>query len=127
MAQRRLESGPKKGGKWPEEGWKVGQRRSYVMLYLLEHGADYNHKFKMHNFDPPDYTFFYVDILYILRLCIYPLDSKEYKDKLKVIDFLRRRGMDYRKSPIPSRAIGVVKRKISPKNEEELQEYLKRY
>ena len=127
MAQRRLESGPKKVGKWPEEGWKVGQRRSYVMLYLLEHGADYNHKFKMHNFDPPDYTFFYVDILYILRLCIYPLDSKEYKDKLKVIDFLRRRGMDYWKSPIPSRAIGVVKRKISPKNEEELQEYLKRY
>lgn len=101
--------------------------RMDVMLYLLEHGADYNHKFKMHNFDPPDYTFFYVDILYILRLCIYPLDSKEYKDKLKVIDFLRRRGMDYRKSPIPSRAIGVVKRKISPKNEEELQEYLKQY
>ena len=56
-----------------------------VMLYLLEHGANYNGKFEMTNCDPPSYTTFYVDILYILRLCIYPLNSKQYKDKIKVI------------------------------------------
>ena len=98
-----------------------------VMLYLLEHGANYNGKFEMTNCDPPSYTTFYVDILYILRLCIYPLNSKQYKDKLKVIDFLKKKGMDYWKSPIPNDAIEIIKRDIAPKNVEELQEYLKRY
>lgn len=101
--------------------------RMDVMLYLLEHGANYNGKFEMTNCDPPSYTTFYVDILYILRLCIYPLNSKQYKDKLKVIDFLKKKGMDYWKSPIPNDAIEIIKRDIAPKNVEELQEYLKKY
>ena len=101
--------------------------RMDVMLYLLEHGANYYGKFEMTNCDPPSYTTFYVDILYILRLCIYPLNSKQYKDKLKVIDFLKKKGMDYWKSPIPNDAIEIIKRDIAPKNVEELQEYLKRY
>ena len=98
-----------------------------VLLYLLEHGADYNGKFEMTNCDPPDYTTFDVDILYILRLCIYPLDSKQYKNKLKVIEFLKNKGLDYRKSPIPHNAVAIIKREIAPKDEKELQEYLKRY
>lgn len=101
--------------------------RMDVMLYLLEHGANYYGKFEMTNCDPPSYTTFYVDILYILRLCIYPLNSMQYKDKLKVIDFLKKKGMDYWKSPIPNDAIEIIKRDIAPKNVEELQEYLKRY
>lgn len=71
--------------------------RMNIALYLLEHGADYNYKFRScapsSGGGSRD-----VDILYRLRQCIYPLDSQEYKDKLKVIKFLKDRGVDYRKS-----------------------------
>ena len=101
--------------------------RMDVLLYLLEHGADYRRKFERIDWDNPEHRSFYVDILYELRFCIYPLDSKEHKDKLKVIDFLRKRGLNYWKSPLPDNAIAVIKRDIRPKNEQELKEYLKRY
>ena len=101
--------------------------RMDVLLYLLEHGADYRRKFERIDWDNPEHRSFYVDILYELRFCIYPLDSKEYKDKLKVIDFLRKRGLNYWKSPLPDGAITVIKRDIRPKSEQELKEYLKRY
>lgn len=105
--------------------------RMDVLLYLLEHGADYNRKFERTDIisskDSVSYKSFYVNILYELRRKAYPLDSKKHKEKLKVIEFLKERGMDYWKSPIPSNAIGVIKRVIAPKDEKELQEYLKRY
>ena len=101
--------------------------RMDVLLYLLEHGADYRRKFERIDWGNPEHRSFYVDILYELRFCIYPLDSKEHKDKLKVIDFLRKRGLNYWKSPLPDNAIAVIKRDIRPKNEQELKEYLKRY
>lgn len=105
--------------------------RMDVLLYLLEHGADYNRKFErievISSQDSASYKPFYVNILYELRLRAYPLNSKKHKEKLKVIDFLKKRGMDYWKSPVPDRALTKIKREISPKNEEELQEYLKRY
>ena len=101
--------------------------RMDVLLYLLEHGADYRRKFERIDWGNPEHRSFYVDILYELRFCIYPLDSKEHKDKLKVIDFLRKRGLNYWKSPLPDNAIAVIKRDIRPKDEQELKEYLKRY
>ena len=105
--------------------------RMDVLLYLLEHGADYNRKFEridvISSKDSASYKSFYVDILYELRLRTYPLDSKQYKDKLKVIEFLKNKGLDYRKSPIPHNAVAIIKREIAPKDEKELQEYLKRY
>lgn len=105
--------------------------RMDVLLYLLEHGADYNRKFKrikvISSANSASYVDFYVDILYELRLCVYPLNSKEYKDKLRVIEFLQKRGLDYWKSPLPDSAITIIKRVIKPKSEEELQEYIKRY
>lgn len=63
----------------------------------------------------------------MLRQCIYPLDSQEYKDKLKVVKFLKDRGLDYLKSPIPEYVIDDIKKQIKPKNNAELQYYLKRY
>ena len=101
--------------------------RMDILLYLLEHGADYRRKFEEIDWSRPEHRSFYVDILYELRFCIYPLDSKEHKDKLKVIDFLRKRGLNYWKSPLPDGAITVIKRDIRPKDEQELKEYLKRY
>ena len=105
----------------------IQHRRMDILLYLLEHGADYRRKFERIDWGNPEHRSFYVDILYELRFCIYPLDSKEHKDKLKVIDFLRKRGLNYWKSPLPDNAIVVIKRDIRPKNEQELKEYLKRY
>lgn len=105
----------------------IQHRRMDILLYLLEHGADYRRKFERIDWDNPEHPSFYVDILYKLRFCVYPLDSKEHKDKLKVIDFLRKRGLNYWKSPLPDGAITVIKRDIRPKNEQELKEYLKRY
>ena len=105
----------------------IQHRRMDILLYLLEHGADYRRKFERIDWDDPEHPSFYVDILYKLRFCVYPLDSKEHKDKLKVIDFLRKRGLNYWKSPLPDGAITVIKRDIRPKNEQELKEYLKRY
>lgn len=61
------------------------------MLYLLQKGADYRRKFKEIDLDKPDYPTFEVDILYKLRKCVYPIGSKEYTDKMKVVNFLKKR------------------------------------
>lgn len=95
-----------------------------IVLYLLKHGADYKWRLKEYDGEGNPY---YVDILYMLRQCIYPLDSQEYKDKLKVVKFLKDRGLDYWKSPIPEYVIDDIKEQIKPKNNAELQYYLKRY
>lgn len=100
--------------------------RMNIALYLLEHGADYNYKFRScapssgggsRN----------VDILYRLRQCIYPLDSQEYKDKLKVIKFLKDRGVDYRKSLVDVETKKMINNVMHFKTHKEYQNYLKRY
>lgn len=101
--------------------------RMDVLLYLLEHGGDYHKKFERFNLDSPSPSPYNVDILYMLRLCIYPIGSKEHKYKLKVIDFLRKRGLDYKSSEIPNNAIAIIKRIINPKTEKELKEYIQKY
>lgn len=101
-------------------------KRMDVLLFLLEKGADYNMKYERFNPDSPNPTY-YVDILHELRLCVFPLNSKEHKDKLKVIGFLKERGMDYWGSPIPDGVVGIIKKEIAPKDECEFQEYIKKY
>ena len=98
--------------------------RMDVALYLLEHGADYTRKFCV--IDESNTTC-YVDILYMLRLNVFPLDSPEYRDKLKIVTFLKNKGMDYWKSPIPDRIPKVVQRIFGSMTDVELQEFLKRY
>lgn len=70
-----------------------------ITLFLLEHGADYNEKFKIYGGDEE----YWIDISEALRSNIYDLDSKEYRDKMKVVEFLKEHGIDYRSSPIPER------------------------
>ena len=98
--------------------------RMDIVLYLLKHGADY--KWRLEEYDGEGNPY-YEDILYRLRQSVFRLDSQEYKDKLKVIKFLKDRGLDYWKSPIPEYVIDVIKKQIKPKNNAELQYYLKRY
>ena len=100
--------------------------RMNIALYLLEHGADYNYKFRScapsSGGGSRD-----VDILYRLRQCIYPLDSQEYKDKLKVIKFLKDRGVDYRKSLVDVETKKMINNVMHFKTYKEYQNYLKRY
>lgn len=97
-----------------------------VALYLLEHGADYHCKYKI--YDPSfGEDGHYVDILYMLKQCIYPLDSQEYKDKLKVVKFLKDRGMDYWKTLTPEYTIEKIQRQMKFKTDEEILDYLKKY
>ena len=98
--------------------------RMDIVLYLLKHGADY--KWRLEEYDGEGNPY-YEDILYRLRQSVFRLDSQEYKDKLKVIKFLKDRGLDYWESPIPEYVIDVIKKQIKPKNNAELQYYLKRY
>lgn len=101
--------------------------RMDIMLYLLQKGADYRRKFTEIDLDKPDYPTFEVDILYKLRKCVYPIGSKEYTDKMKVINFLKKKGLDYWKSPIPSGMYGVIMRDIAPKNKADFDYYIKHY
>ena len=81
--------------------------RMDVVLYLLQNGAD--HSLMM--YDMVDCKKVY--ILEDLRRSVYELDSKEYKDKLKVIKFLERKGLDYSKEPIPDGVLEKIKKKYS--------------
>ena len=101
--------------------------RMDIMLYLLQKGADYRRKFTEIDIDKPDYPTFEVDILYKLRKCVYPIGSKAYKEKMKVVNFLKRKGLDYWKSPIPSGMYGVIMREIAPKNKADFDYYIKHY
>ena len=101
--------------------------RMDIMLYLLQKGADYRRKFTEIDLDKPDYSTFEVDILYKLRKCVYPIGSKEYTDKMKVVNFLKKKGLDYWKSPIPSGMYGVIMRDIAPKNKADFDYYIKHY
>lgn len=105
----------------------ISKNRMDILLYLLNEGFDYHQKFEEINLDDSLYSTFDVDILYELRFCIYPLNSKEYRDKLKVISFLKKKGLDYTHSPIPDSAISIIKEKIAPKNQKELKEYIEKY
>lgn len=88
-----------------------------IALYLLNHGADYNKKMTGTDEIPK------VDILYLLRLCIEPLESKAYTEKMQVVNFLKSKGLDYRRSTIPNRVVEEVKKRY-PDN---WQEYLSKY
>ena len=101
--------------------------RMDIMLYLLQKGADYRRKFTEIDLDKPDYPTFEVDILYKLRKCVYPIGSKEYTDKMKVVNFLKKKGLDYWKSPIPSGMYGVIMRDIAPKSKADFDYYIKHY
>lgn len=59
----------------------------------------------------------------MLREVLLPLNSKEYKQKMEVVEFLKQKGIDYRKVQIPDFVIKEVK-ETYPKN---WKEYLEKY
>lgn len=64
-------------------------------------------------FHPGDY-----EILYNLREMIFDLNSKEYREKMKLVAYLKTQGLDYWKTPIPDKVRSIPKF---------TQEYLSKY
>lgn len=95
----------------------LSTRKMNVALSLLENGAKFDKEY-INPFSKEKET-----ILFILRKIDLPLDSKEYKFKLKIIDFLKKKGFDYYNEPIPDFMIKKIKR-LYP---DDWQEYLQKY
>lgn len=88
-----------------------------VALYILAKGADYRRAvYKTINGHD-------VYILEALRKSMLDLQSPAYQKKLEVIAFLKGKGLDYYKEPIPDYILKEIKKKY-PKNWEE---YARKY
>lgn len=93
-------------------GIAIKRDKMDVALYLLEKGADYKKvMYKMINGHD-------VYILEALRNSMLDLQSPAYQKKLEVIAFLKGKGLDYYKEPIPDYILKEIKKKY-PKNWEE--------
>jgi hypothetical protein len=88
-----------------------------VALYLLQNDADFNLSLYK-TVDEKD-----VYILEALRKCIIDLNSEQYKSKLGVIKFLKEKGLDYSKEPIPD----YILTKIKEKYPNDWKDYVKKY
>lgn len=88
-----------------------------VLLFLLEKGADYN-KIMYKMFDDHN-----VYILEGLRKVIVDLNSEQYKAKIKAVQFLKNKGLDYKKEPIPD----YIEKEIKKKYPNDWKDYLSKY
>ncbi len=96
---------------------KEALRHYDVILYFLQKGVNYTVPlFK--NLQEKDVT-----LVEKMRYDVFPLDSKKYKDKMAVANFLEQKGVEYRKLPIPKKVIERAKN-LYPNN---WQEYLEKY
>ncbi|WP_411823786.1 ankyrin repeat domain-containing protein [Leptospira sp. 'Mane'] len=95
-----------------------------VVLYLLENGVDFKQQIDTasgENYNTKkEYPLYIADEL---RFNVLPLDSEQYKQKMKVVSFLKKNGIDYWATPIPLAAYNKAKR-LYPKNWEA---YLEKY
>lgn len=109
--------------------------RDYDMIYyLLNRGVDYSvptvkvcdlnlqymGKKKWQEYEHDTTT---ISLAEALRYDYYPLESKEYQKKMKIVQFLKKRGVDYRKIPIPKGILTEIKNDY-PHNWEE---YIRNY
>jgi hypothetical protein len=95
------------------------QEQMDIALYLIEKGADYKKPISLFvRGGVEDVT-----VLYLLRSSIIDLDSEQYKKKMELVAFLKSKGLDYEKEPIPEGTIEYIKN-MFPDN---WIEYVKRY
>lgn len=98
-------------------GVAIKRNNMDVTLYLLDKGADYKMiMYKMFNGH-------HVYILEALRNCVFEPESQVYMKKLEVIAFLKDKGLDYAKEPIPGYILDNIKKKYP----NSWQEYIKKY
>lgn len=101
-----------------------------IASYLLENGANY----KRPIFYRPDYSIPSakedpdnkgkpIYLVQVLREAFLDLDTDEYKYKMKIVGFLKSKGIDYRATPIPD----YIKNKAKKVYPNSWQEYLDKY
>ncbi len=71
-----------------------------LVMYLIEKGADYKHV--LYKTIPEGEKKYITDAMRYWR---FDLGSDEYKKKMELVDFLKKNGMDYRKTKIPDEFI----------------------
>jgi uncharacterized protein len=102
-------------------GQAVMNKHYDVVLYLLQKGA--NHE-KMivdrGEFQTNGKKLYIADLL---REHLFPLGSKEHNTKMEVIAFLKTKGLDYQKAPIPDFVIKQAKEDYPDSWQEYLQKY----
>jgi ankyrin repeat protein len=87
-----------------------------IALYLLEHGADY--KAVMDTAGGKNWY-----LADELRLQILALGSPEYQQKMRIVAFLKHRGIDYRQAAIPPYVLEQAKELFPSQWQEYLQKY----
>jgi len=80
-----------------------------VVIYLLEKGVDYR---RVISTDVEGKEYYLWDKL---RYKLLPLDTEEYKQKMAIVEFLKAKGIDYKRLPIPEYALEEAKKRY-PKN-----------
>lgn len=108
----------------------VMQSKYQVTLYLLESGADYKKPIfyrpdysvpsELHNSNDKGRPMYLVDIL---REDFFEFDTEEYNYKMRIVDFLKSKGIDYRAAPIPE----YIQKKAQENYPNNWQEYLEKY
>lgn len=88
-----------------------------ALLFLLDKGANYN-KIMYKMFDNHD-----VYILEGLRKVLVDLNSEQHKAKIKAVQFLKNKGLDYKKEPIPD----YIEKEVKKKYPNDWKEYLSKY
>ncbi|MDH5366189.1 MAG: ankyrin repeat domain-containing protein [Cyclobacteriaceae bacterium] len=92
-----------------------------IVLYLLEQGTDYTILLiDRSKYNKEGNKMYITDLL---REKMLPLDSEQYKCKMKIVEFLKEKGIDYKAVPIPD----FVIKKAKEKYVDNWQEYLDKY
>lgn len=94
-----------------------------ILLYLLRHGADYTIKFRQIDLTSAEKKEVEHTIVDRLRWNVFPLNSKLYIQKMRVVKFLASKGLDYSKAPIPEWVVNWAKRNYPDNWEEYLEKY----
>lgn len=111
-----------------EAMWLSHKTKGYSMvLYLLKHGADYTTPYHRYEYDLESINNkdenLKLTLVEDLREQCEDLESEWYRQKMQVVDFLKQRGVDYKKVPIPEYVIKYAKYKYP----ETWREYLEKY
>jgi len=93
-------------------------RKYNTALLLLQHGADYK---KPLFFSPEENRDFY--LVDVMRGDLVDLGTNEHYDKMKVVEFLKGKGIDYRAVPIPE----FVRKRAQRSHPNDWKEYLEKY
>lgn len=92
-------------------GMSLYDSQYITTLYLLEKGADYTIPItdvSIHTGNPQDTC--RLTLIEELRYRIHPLGSEKHKQKMQIVQFLKKRGVDYEKVKIPEYTLSEIKK-----------------